>query len=119
MSLARELQSGFSALQSAGILGSINTAITAAGSTQAGGTALAAANNIVTTATEGQGVTLPLTMQPADVMEVVNNTSVDIYVYPGLAGKINNSTANVPLMLAPNSGARFFCIDGTSWCVNK
>ena len=116
---ARELQSTFGGGQASAIVGSVAQTFTAAGTTQATGTAITTVKTFVTTATEGQGATLPASMQPGDECTVANATAVDVYVYPPVGGKLNNGTVNVPLMIAPQSGATFTCVDGTSWMFNR
>lgn len=98
------------------ILGDMAT-ISAAGTTQGTATLLAAVNNLVTTASQGQGVRLPLTptVSANDRLFVANQTTVNIWVYPPSGGTMNNKAANIGLMLAPNSAAEFLCIDGTNY----
>ena len=100
------------------VTGSINQTATAAGTTLATGTAITTVHTYCTTATEGQGFTLPASMNPADEANVCNATSVGIYVYPPSGGKINGATAGVPVRLAPNSAATFVCANGTDWLAN-
>lgn len=118
MPLARELQSQFSNSAVQGIVGSTNTAVTAAGTTQGTATALAAQFNVVTTATLNQGVILPAGMGNGDEIDVLNSTTTNICVYPPVGGKFNNQAANMPLICAANRMHTFECIDGTSWGVD-
>ena len=123
MSLAREMQSQLPAQAVAGILGSSNNAVTAAGTTQGTATALSAQYNRVTTAGAAgapfAGVILPASMAIGDEIEVVNATTVNICVYPPTGGKLNSNTANTPLVMAPLRAHTFFCADGTSWDVDS
>lgn len=106
-----ELQgSGLSANACQAIAGSKALTVTAAGSTQATATALAAAINVVTTCTAtANGVLLPV-YQPGDSLTVCNATSVNLFVYPPVGGKLSGGTANVPYCMAPNSTEEFFQI---------
>lgn len=99
------------------VLGSLDTAVTAAGTTQATATALTAASSIVTTVAFKSGVRLPVTptVGAADRLHVANHGANDLFVYPPTGGKLSNNTANVPAMVARNKCADFFCIDGTNY----
>jgi hypothetical protein len=119
MAFAGELQSQFSAAQVSGILGSTNATVTAAGTTQATGTAIAAANNIITTATLNQGVTLPAGRAVFDQCNIANLTSTNVCVYPPVGGKLNGETTNAPLIMAAFTVVTFFSIDGTSWLADS
>lgn len=119
MPLANELASQNSGTEVAAILGSINATVTAAGTTLGTATALSAATNIVTTATQGQGVILPASKNVNDTINVGNHTTVNICVYPPTtAAKFNNGTAGVPVMMGPNTYCSFICINGTDWTVD-
>ena len=123
MSLANEMQSQFSAQQVAGIVGSQNNALTAAGTTQATATVAGSQYNRVTTAGAAgapfAGVILPISKGVGDEVEVVNVTTVNIAVYPPVGGKLNGNAVNVPLIMAPLRCHTFFCVDGTSWDVDS
>lgn len=116
---ARELLPVLGPGAALGVLGSIAQTFTAAGTTQGTATAITTVFTNVTTATEGQGAVLPVSMQSADQATVFNATAVDIYVYPPAGGQLNGATANIPVMLAPQTGADFTCINGTNWGINR
>ena len=116
---ARELVSTFGGARVGALKGSMSATFTAAGTAQASAAALTTVFTLVTTATEGQGVILPVSMDVADQATVANGATVDIYVYPPTGGKINNGTANIPMMLAPNTAIDLTCVDGTNWMANK
>lgn len=116
---ARELQSTFGGSRVGALLGSMATTFTAAGTTQAAAAAITTVFTLVTTATEGQGAILPASMSVSDQCTVANGTAVDVYVYPPVGGKINNGTANIPMMLAPQAAIDFTCVDGTNWMANR
>jgi hypothetical protein len=101
------------------LVGSVSATATAAGTTQATATAISTSVTVCSTATEGQGFILPASMQSGDSSDVCNATTVDIYIYPPVGGKLNGGTANIPMMLAANSARYFICIDGTNWIVNR
>jgi hypothetical protein len=100
------------------IVGSVNATATAAGTSQATGTTITTVYTNCTTATEGQGFTLPASMQAGDQATVCNATSVGICIYPPSGGKINGATAGLPVRLATLTAADFTCIDGTNWISN-
>lgn len=119
MPLANELASQNSGTEVAAILGSINTAVTAAGTSLATATAITAATNIITTATQGQGVVLPAAKGVNDTINVANNTTVNVCVYPpSTSAKFNNGTAGVPVLMGPNTYVSCICINGTDWTVD-
>lgn len=118
---AREIQSTFSGSRVSALIGSVSATFTAAGATQATATAITTVFTNVTTATEGQGALLPASMSVGDQCTVANSTAVDIYVYPPVGGKLNGSTANLPMMIPPNGAIDFTCVDGSNnlWIANK
>lgn len=116
---ARELVSTFGGARVGALKGSMSQTFTAAGTTQATAASITTVFTLVTTATEGQGAILPASMDNADQCTVCNGTTVDVYLYPPVGGKLNNGTANVPMMLAPSTAVDVTCIDGTNWIANK
>ena len=115
----RELQSTFSGSRAQALTGSMSSTFTAAGTTQATAAAITTVFTFVSTATEGQGVILPASMQFSDQCTVCNGTAVDICLYPPVGGKINGGGTNVPMVLAPQTSIDCTCIDGTSWMANR
>ena len=94
--------------------GEYNT-LAAAGTTQATAAECNADMVMVTSGTQGAGVIIrPLNVREEQV--VCNGTSgtssIDLYVYPRSGGQINNSGANVHLILPSGRAARFRAIDG-------
>lgn len=116
---AREIQSTFSGSRVGALLGSMSQTFTAAGTTQATATQITTVFTLITTATEGQGGILPSGLGVSDQLTVANGTTVDVYVYPPTGGKINNSTANIPICLPPNTAIDFTCVDGTNFMANR
>jgi hypothetical protein len=116
---AREIQSTFGGARISALLGSMAQTFTAAGTAQGSAASITTVFTLVTTATEGQGAILPASMSVSDQCTVANGTAVDIYVYPPTGGKLNNGTANIPIMIAPQQALDFTCVDGTNWIVNR
>src|SRR5262249_45514413 len=113
---ARLAQFGESEMVAHNTRGDYNT-ITAAGTTQATAVECNADTVMVTAGTASSGVLL----RPMNVKEeqIVCNgtdgnasTGIDLFVYPRTGGKINNMTANTPLLLPAGMAARFRAIDG-------
>lgn len=121
MPFQNELQSQFPGLAAQAIGGSNNLTVAAAGSTQATATALAAANNIVTSATAitANGVALPSGKQPFDQCNVANTTSVNVYVYPPVGGNLNGAATNAPCIMAANSVVTFFNVTNLNWLADS
>ena len=113
---AELIGAGFPAGQCNAVQGSINAAVAAAGSNQAGATTLTTANNLVTSGTGG--VALPSWASTGDVFHVYNATGNSINVYPpvGSSGKINGGSANAAASVSANKGGKFRLMDnGTNW----
>ena len=114
-----ELQSQFSDIAVLGIIGTVSATITAAGTSGATATAISATNNTVTTATFGQGVILPAGRANGDTINITNNTTTNICIYPPSGGKLNGGTANVPLLQGAGRMNSFQCLNGTDWTVDS
>lgn len=117
MALGAHLNPWLGSQATLAVLGNLNAAVSAAGTTQATATALSAANNIVTTVAAGAGVRLPLTptVSANDRLHVANHGANDLAVYPPSGGRLSNNTANVPAIIAVRKCADFLCIDGTNY----
>ena len=85
--------------------------LTAAGTTQATAAEMTADMVMVTSASEDAGVIIP-TLNARDECIVCNGTNVTILVYPRTGGQINNSTANLPVIVSAFTAVRFRGIDG-------
>ena len=83
--------------------------IAAAGSTQATATEMPSYTCFVSSGTGG--VMLP-PMNKTEDAYVVNGTAVEVNVYPRVGGKINNSTANLAVLLPPNMACHVRAING-------
>jgi len=112
-SLSTLTTSGFHAV-------SIDTAITATGTTQATAYAITKTiNNIVNVNASSRGIRLPTPAQGALAgtrIIIRNATNETLYVYPGVQGSILDAGNNIPYILdPPSSSIEFFTIgdDGT------
>lgn len=115
---AKELQSTHGGSMALSVVGSISQTFTAAGTTQATATAISAVKTFVDSAANGSGAILPSGLQPSDEGVVCNGTTVNVYLYPPVGGKINGGTTNMPVMIATNRAVIYTCIDGTNFMVN-
>lgn len=93
-------------------LGTVDTAGTAAGSTQSDATELTSDWVAVTTCTLGQGVKLKESPFPSP-KGVSNESTTNLLVYPWSGAAFNGETANDPLTLPAGSAAIFFCFSST------
>ena len=109
------VDAGFPVRQAHAITGVIAATVSAAGSNQSDATALTADNNLITTATEDQGVVLPAFA--AGSIWVVNGTSVTVFCYPPTGATFNNAPANAPLLMPPQCGAIIKAISSTQYLV--
>src|ERR1700722_19879482 len=75
--------------------GSIDTGLTAVGSSQSGGLALVSQVNVISTSTTTTGIAtvLPVGFKGASV-DVINSSSNALSVYPPSGGTINGGSAN-------------------------
>ena len=116
MPLAKNVMgAGISSAQARGINGNnVNSAVTAAGTTQATATAVTADVNSVTTATADQGVIL-YNGVIGDDQVVYNATTAQIKVYPPTAGNVNQLAANTGFILASYTGVLCKKVTSTQW----
>ena len=113
------MQSGTPASQAVAINGgnAINTAISAAGTTQATATTLTGGVNMIGTAAAGSGVILPQG-QPGDLITVYNGGANAVYVYPPTSAKFGALSANTPAVLPTGSCCDFRQISTTQFIAN-
>lgn len=117
---------GTPAGQAGSLIGGVNAAVTATGSTQAGAALLTmTSNNVVTVGGASTGVILPPGVGSGDGMvagdwvRVFNYVSGNaINVYPPTGGKIQNGSANAAFSVGALKSAEFICIDGLNFAVN-
>ncbi len=104
---------GVSPITAMSMQGDANVAITAAGTTRATATALTNTINMITTATDSQGVSLD-TGVIGDSQLVYNATNVSIKVYPSSGtAKINQIAAGSGHILAPFTTCQYFVASAT------
>jgi hypothetical protein len=84
--------------------------IAAAGTTQATATEMPAYVCMVSSGTGG--VLLPPLNRGEEAIVCNGVSTIDLNVYPRSGGKLNNITANLPLVLPANTAGRFRAIDG-------
>ena len=106
------VDAGFSVRQAHAITGVIAATVSAAGSTQSDATLLESDNNLITTASAGQGVRLP--SFNAGSIAVANGAAANVLVYPPTGGQINNDTANDPVTLAVGMAGIFTAVSSTN-----
>jgi hypothetical protein len=113
------MQGGTPAIAAIAITGgnSVNSAVSAAGTTQGTATALGAAFNVITTAAAGSGVILPQG-QPGDRIAVYNAGVGAMYVYPPTSAKINTLATNGGAILAPNTFCEYVQLTTTQFYAN-
>jgi hypothetical protein len=93
---------------------SVQTGISAAGSSQGTGTALTKEFNTVSTVSSGEGVRLPTAV--AGMAIVITNTSANsVLVYPASGGVINTQATNVAFTQGPGSTLQFVAMSTTQW----
>lgn len=101
-------------ITSAYAIGSVGTAIAAAGTVQANATAITKDNNIVSTVAAGAGVVLPTAV--AGMRIYIKNTSANaLLVYPATSGIINSLAANAAYSQAANASAFYISSSTTQW----
>ena len=114
--LARDIMGGgTSAGQAKAINGRVASAVSAAGTTLATATALAATINRVTTVAAASGVRL-FNGEIGDEMEVYNGGANQLIVYPhAAAGTINQLSAGTGMTLAQYTTCKYRRITSTVW----
>ncbi len=111
---AKVMQAGFSAGQAKGLTGQIAATVSAAGTTQATGTALVASMNYITTAAASSGVVLP-SCEVNDDIWVHNAGANTLKVYPDSGSKINAGTTDAAISLPVNTGIILKRVSTTVW----
>ncbi len=97
---------GYSAGHAIAINGSMNTTVSAAGTTQATATAIGAGNSFISTAAASSGVVLPQG-QPGDEFDIYNGGANAVTVYPPTGAKINGLGTNSGMTLGTNSECHY------------
>jgi hypothetical protein len=95
-------------------LRSVQTSISAAGSTQGDATALTKDINIISTVSAGQGVVLPTAV--AGMVLIINNISAtDMNVYPATGAAINSLSTNLGLNHIAGASLQYYAMSSTQW----
>jgi hypothetical protein len=101
-----------------GMLYSTNAAVSAAGSNQAGATALSKSYNVITLVGSGTGVVLPSSPTAGFRVVVVNKGQNTLNVYPASAsggGFIDSAAINAAVTLPVGGTATYQASNGTQW----
>jgi hypothetical protein len=93
---------------------SVQTGITAAGSSQGTGTTLTKEINIVSTVSSGQGVVLP-TAVAGMVISITNTSANSVLVYPASGGTINTLSLNAGFTQPAGATLQFIAPTTTQW----
>ena len=93
---------------------STSATVTAAGTDQSGATALTKSYNIVTTATADQGVVLPDCVVGLEAF-LLNDTAVNVKIYPASGESIDGGSANAAVDLAPGHSLKLVGVSATKW----
>jgi hypothetical protein len=93
-----------------------NSAVAAAGNSQATATPIVDDLSVVTSATgtSADGLVLPSWPMSEDLV-IVNATAVDLDVFPPPGGKINGGSANAAAVLRANAAAVYTSLGGGNW----
>ncbi len=124
MTLAKELVGGgFSPGQARAIGGGVNTALAAAGSSQATAAPITTTNTIVTGANGTLGVVLPA-IGPGESVLVVNAAASTCPVYPPVGAAITVpgtglGTTNAAYSQTLWAVCTYTCLSATQWAVQK
>jgi hypothetical protein len=117
MSLATEImQGGMSAGAARAINGTVNSAVSGAGTTIADATQLKTGHAVVTTVAASSGVLLP-NGEIGDEVFVYNGTATNaLKVYPPTSSQtINQLSAGSAMLLAPYTGCKYKKATSTVW----
>jgi hypothetical protein len=96
------------------LMHSVNSSVSAAGSTQTDATALSKTINVITTGTAGQGVRLPTSMIGM-VLYLTNVSGNTITVYPASGARINGLSTNAGLSMGTNATIHLIAPTTTQW----
>lgn len=93
---------------------SVDSTVTAAGTAQGDATALTKTFSVVTSATADQGVKLPSAATGLEC-RVVNDTAVNIKVYPNSSDQIDSGSSNAAKDLGPGMTMELIAVSGSKW----
>ena len=97
--------------------GTVNEAVSAAGSTTADATALVADSNVVTTAASGTGVRLPDVEVGSSVIIINGQGSNALKVYPHSGGQVNNLSADAGGTIGASKSGIAVRVSSTHWAL--
>ena len=114
MALASDvMKGGFSAGQAQALNGSVDSSVSAAGTTISDATGLTASISLLDSVASGAGVQLN-NMEIGDSQEVFNNTATECLVYPPIATSgINQIAVGVAMVLAGQTSCIFRKLSAT------
>lgn len=98
------------------IVGDMDSAVTATGTTAADAYTVRAAVTVVTGGAATTGVVLRVANK-GDTYEVINNSTTDKNLYPPSGGKLNNGTADIGAVLLPGATAVCRCTGTVDYSV--
>lgn len=111
MPIARNLQgSGLQSLAAAAIIGTLGDALTATGTTQATAALISTDRAIFTTVPAGSGARLPVGGEN-DTYQIMNDSAVDLLLYPPVNGSINGGAQNAPMTVSAGQSVKVFYQD--------
>ena len=116
MPLSKDVMGGGLSAQTAQALaGTINTSVSAAGSSQSDATELSASINSVTTVAASAGVKLPACEIGDDVWVYNGQVTNPLTVYPDSGATINQLSANTSITLPAYTGILCKRVTSTAW----
>ena len=98
-------------------VGTVNEAVSAAGTTTADATALVADSNVVTTAAASTGVRLPDAEVGTSIIIVNGQASNALKVYPHSGGKVNNLSADAGGTIGASKSGIAVRLSSTHWAL--
>ena len=99
-----------------GGVSSVSDGLSAAGSTLATATGLTSQVNVITTASAGQGVSLPTGQAIGQTIQVINRSGVDLIVYPESAtSQIESDGLGAGQTIGTNTSPSFRKTSATEW----
>ena len=98
------------------VLPSVSENLSAAGGTLSTATSLTSQVNVITTASDGQGVSLPTGQAIGQVIQVINRSGAEITIYPDQATTQIESNGNgIGQVIGTNTSPSFRKTTSTEW----
>jgi hypothetical protein len=114
-SVRKIMGSGSSGLAAQSIVGDVQDAQTATGSTQTDAFLISADNTRFTTVASSTGCRLPADAAPGDSVFIYNSGANALSIYPPTSGTINAISANGAYSLAAAKGVFIVKMNSTGW----